>query len=83
MMKQISGSHRFHFGEGCTWTDFLGGDHPPPQKINKNCNPQELLAPSKKGRKVAHLSGKAPSVMTPPTKLLVNSPKNFCPQKTI
>ena len=81
-MTQISGSHRFHYGEGSTWTDFLGGDYPPPKKINKNCNPQELLAPSKKGWRLAHLSEKAtPSVMTPPSKLLGNSPKNSAPKK--
>ena len=59
-MKQNSESHRFHFGEECTWTDFRGGTTlPPPKKMNKNCNPQELLAPPKKDWKLAHLSEKA------------------------
>ena len=48
MMKQIFGSHKFHFGEGCTWADFLGVTTLPPKKNKQKYNPQELLAPSKK-----------------------------------
>ena len=48
MMKQIFGSHRFHFGGGCTWTDFLGGDHPSLQKNKQTLQPPRIACTHQK-----------------------------------